>query len=826
MTDFVHHALHIAPGHIARNHQLALHVLAAHAARAARGNDFGHLAQGNLRPRCGGNQRIGDTLHAFRIRRFELHHQIETPLSLVDIAHLRARKSQRDEAVELLHRDAVTRQHGAVGADLQLRREGLLFHVEVHHARHIGDFGLNLVAQRVQTAQVGAEHLDSHRRLRARKDMVDTVPQRLSHRRHHARHLGQFMPHLLQERILAAVFEREPHLDFGTVHGLRMFVQFAATRAPRRAQHLVDAQQLLLQSIAYLVVEVERKTRFRYRRNGERTLVEVGQEAVTQRKIDAHRGHESHYRDAHRPFLMVQGLVQTLRVEAVQVPRKPFFPLVARQIAFVSQQGLAKQRRDGHGHEKRHQQRHDIGDAERFEHTPLHAAQEKQRRKGHNDDEGGVENGGADFGGAFVHGLEHALTLFGRQGVVAAQFLVDVLHINDGVVHQTADSDAHAAQGHRIDILPREIEHEHGAQKGEGNGDHGNERGTETAQKEQQDKHHKDRAFQKAAPHIAHRGFDKVGLPEHLGVEVHVFGKIGLELRQGLQNVARHPQGIDIGLFGHRKQDGGVRVETGVPHFDRTFNAHLPHIVQGDGHAPVGNLYQAPAQFFRLMRARHAPHRIFVVVLPQYAARRIEAHGGGGLGHLFQRHPVGVHQHGVGRHLILLVIAAHHRHLAHASRGQDSGFDDPVGQGAQLHHVGGVGFERHEQDFAHHAALRCQNGRDVLRKTAFERHQFLAHNLTRLVNIGAPIKFHPYKRSARQRRRAYPPHMRGPVHGGFDRKGNQAFHLLGGHVLGIGHHGHGGGGEVGKDINIQMADSIHAARHQDRHPEENEELVF
>ena len=297
-------------------------------------------------------------------------------------------------------------------------------------------------------------------------------------------------------------------------------------------------------------------------------------------------------------------------------------------------------------------------------------------------------------------------------------------------------------------------------------------------------------------------------------------------MRKGLQNIARHLQGVDIGLFGHRKQNSGVRVKRGVSHLDCTPNAHLPHIVQGYGHALFGNFYQAPSQFFGLMRAGHAPHRIFVVVLPQNPARGLEAHRGGGLGHIFQRHPVGVHQHGVGQHLILFVVAAHHRHLAHAPRCQDSGFDDPIGQGAQLHHVGGIGFERHKEDFAHHAALRSQNGRDVLRQAAFEGHQLFAHNLACFVNICTPIEFNPNERRPRQRRRAHPPHMRGPVHGGFDRKSNQTLHLLGGHVLGIGHHGHGGRGEVGKHIDIQMTDSIYAARQQHRHPEKNEKLIL
>ena len=47
--------------------------------------------------------------------------------------------------------------------------------------------------------------------------------------------------------------------------------------------------------------------------------------------------------------------------------------------------------------------------------------------------------------------------------MVLPEPLIDVLHIDDGVVHQRTDGDTHAAEGHRVDVHAEQMQHQHRA---------------------------------------------------------------------------------------------------------------------------------------------------------------------------------------------------------------------------------------------------------------------------------------------------------------------------------------------------------------------------
>ncbi len=62
---------------------------------------------------------------------------------------------------------------------------------------------------------------------------------------------------------------------------------------------------------------------------------------------------------------------------------------------------------------------------------------------------------------------------------------VDVLDLHGRIVHQNADGQRQAAQGHDVDGLVQGVEHHERAENGKRNGDRDNQRGTPTAQEDQ-----------------------------------------------------------------------------------------------------------------------------------------------------------------------------------------------------------------------------------------------------------------------------------------------------------------------------------------------------
>ena len=101
------------------------------------------------------------------------------------------------------------------------------------------------------------------------------------------------------------------------------------------------------------------------------------------------------------------------------------------------------------------------------------------------DDERRVNHRAADFDRRVQHDLEERARR--GQGEILPQAAQDVLHVDDRVVHDHADGHGEAAERHGIhgDALP--IEHDHGREQGQRNGDERNER---RAQIEQEQKQH------------------------------------------------------------------------------------------------------------------------------------------------------------------------------------------------------------------------------------------------------------------------------------------------------------------------------------------------
>ena len=111
------------------------------------------------------------------------------------------------------------------------------------------------------------------------------------------------------------------------------------------------------------------------------------------------------------------------------------------------------------------------------EEVARHAAQEEHGHEDDADGQGGDQGGHGDLRRAVEDGLLQLLARF--------QIAVDVLDGHGGVVHQDADGQRHAAQGHDVDGLVQRGEHDQRTENGERNGDRDDDRGAPTAQKDQ-----------------------------------------------------------------------------------------------------------------------------------------------------------------------------------------------------------------------------------------------------------------------------------------------------------------------------------------------------
>ena len=243
-------AAYVASRDVRGDDQLALHVLACDGARTVGGDNLRHLAQRHFASVAGVDKRIAHGINAVRIVFVETQHNVHRPLPLVDVADLLAAESEVDEAVEIIDGDAVLREGEPVGTHLQLGRLCLLLHRHIHQTVNAADGTLDLIAEHLQAAEVGAEEFDSYVRPCAGKHVVDAVTERLPHRDGDAGDSTEPRTDVIEELLTAASVEPELHIQFGTVDRLGMFVQLAPSCAPCRTRDLGDSEQFALHEVA------------------------------------------------------------------------------------------------------------------------------------------------------------------------------------------------------------------------------------------------------------------------------------------------------------------------------------------------------------------------------------------------------------------------------------------------------------------------------------------------------------------------------------------------------------------------------------------------
>ncbi len=107
--------------------------------------------------------------------------------------------------------------------------------------------------------------------------------------------------------------------------------------------------------------------------------------------------------------------------------------------------------------------REDDGLGERDEEVAGDTAEKEHRQEDDADAEGGDEGGDSDLRGSFEDGVVQRVALF--------EVALDVLDGDGGVVDEDADGESETAEGHDVDGLAEQAEHDDGGEDRERDGD-------------------------------------------------------------------------------------------------------------------------------------------------------------------------------------------------------------------------------------------------------------------------------------------------------------------------------------------------------------------
>jgi hypothetical protein len=185
-------------------------------------------------------------------------------------------------------------------------------------------------------------------------------------------------------------------------------------------------------------------------------------------------------------------------------------------------------RGDGERDGERGGERDDVGEAERREQAAFDAVQEEQRREDEHDDERGEDDRSADLAARLEDDGDDAPRAFG--GEPFAQAAHDVFDVDDRVVDERADRDRHAAEGHGVERGAERVEHEHGDDERERDGERGDEGRPAAEEEEADDEHDEQRAVAERVGDVVDAGRDEVGLPKQAARELDVGGQGGRDV--------------------------------------------------------------------------------------------------------------------------------------------------------------------------------------------------------------------------------------------------------------------------------------------------------
>ena len=346
--------------------------------------------------------------------------------------------------------------------------------------------------------------------------------------------------------------------------------------------------------------------------------------------------------------------------------------------------------------------------------------------------------------------VELALPLLLGQTGVLAQPLKHVLNVNNGIVDKRADGYGHAADAHGVDGEPHDVEHKHGDEQRERDGDKRDDGCAGVHEEDEEHEHHEDASLDKRLLDVGDGRVDKVLLTIELRVHLHVLGQRRPHLLHHLIELPGELKRARRRLLGDGQQDGRLARDRSQAHL-RTLHAHLDVGNIGKHHRlSLGcGCHDRLSEKLGVGGGEHAAHNILVAALIEHATRGVAVHVARGIHDLCERHTIMAHALRMNAYLIFHDVAAHDRDLSHATRGEELRTNGPVGERAQVAHGGAVSCEAYEHDLAEDARLRSERGLPhPLWQGIADGCQLLRHDLSVAVDVGTPVELYPHHRKA------------------------------------------------------------------------------
>ena len=243
------------------------------------------------------------------------------------------------------------------------------------------------------------------------------------------------------------------------------------------------------------------------------------------------------------------------------------------QLLHLRQQVKRHHRCHRHRHHHADQNRDDVSNAKWGEQTPLDARQHKQGHKHQHDDQGGVNDGGADFerglGDDFRHRPGHG------ECTVELEATQHVLHPHHGIVHELTNGNGQATQRHGVDGQTHVMKDQNRDQQRDRNRRERNQRGSYIEQKQKQNHGDKNGTVTQRLFHVGHRVLDEVRLLEQELRGVHTCRQTFGELGHGFLNGPCERHAVCAGLFLHRQNHGRLAAESRITALDGWRQLHL-----------------------------------------------------------------------------------------------------------------------------------------------------------------------------------------------------------------------------------------------------------
>ena len=321
---------------------------------------------------------------------------------------------------------------------------------------------LDFAGQATQLGQLGAEYLHRDVRAVARQHVVDTVGDRLADHDLGTRNAGEVGPQRRQKGFLAALPHLQGHFHFRRRHVHRVRIALGPAGSTGGSDHFRMGQQDLLDLLAQAIGLLQRGARQRGGTDRQRPFVEIRQKGPAceaQRNQGCHQGKHT---DQRHPLPAGQRCVQHAPVAALDGMQKARLHVLADDLR-AWQDERRQYRRNGDRHQQRSGKGDNVGKAQWHHQPAFHTGEKEERHEHQHDDQSRKHDGALDLAGGIENHLQDGVLFALGLGQVIPQTPDDVLHHDDGVVHQGTKGNRHAAQGHGVDGGPECLHRQDGS---------------------------------------------------------------------------------------------------------------------------------------------------------------------------------------------------------------------------------------------------------------------------------------------------------------------------------------------------------------------------